>query len=123
MVLAKTNAEYSVGYKISKHPRCASNHFCNKENTDAENKQNALDFLERLNNGEITIDNPVRTLPIGIQKSGTAYRVYWMSKNSGRIIKNFNSKQHTKATLDICNGFGYSTSDMNKVQRLNGFRL
>lgn len=94
--LQLSNSKYSKGYKISKHPRCSSKHFCDKSKTITENKQDALAFLERLNRGDVTVEH-IRTLPLGIQVCGTGYRVYWQSVNFGRVIKNFNNRSNSNA--------------------------
>jgi group I intron endonuclease len=75
--------------RITKHPKCSCKTFSNPDNTFEENLEEAKEFLERLNDGEVEVIIPERLLPQGMQKMGKGYRIFTKDKNGKRIIKNF----------------------------------
>nr|QQV29487.1 GIY-YIG catalytic domain-containing endonuclease [Kaumoebavirus] len=93
--------EYQSGYKISKHPKCSSKYFTDKEKTLEENYADAMDFMNKLNLGEVEVVIPPRELPDGIQKSGDGFRVRY--KDGGKTkFKCFKDKNNTKeANLEL----------------------
>lgn len=95
--IGKVNRRYSKGYKICKHPKCAYKNFCDKNKTDAENFQDAKDFLKRLDDGEIeVIPRPKKDLPVGLCKHGSkGYRVELRDPVLGRYSKCFGSTAFT----------------------------
>jgi hypothetical protein len=84
------------GYKISKHPNCESKYFYDKNKTLEENKIAALEFLRKLNNGELKVEKKVFDLPFGIQKYGRGYRIYYVHPGQSRHIKNFDQKEYSE---------------------------
>lgn len=87
------------GYpRITKHPKCSSKGFNDPKKTFEENLEDAKEFLELLNSGEIEVIIPPRELPKGIQKMGNGYRVH--IKKDGKVItKNFANQAYSAATL------------------------
>lgn len=107
--IGKVNTKYMTGYKISKHPSCSSKYFCSSLKYDEEKLQDALKFLERLDNGEIKVTHLGRSLPEGIQQSGNGFRVYWKDSNGKRSIKNFNTGPESRDVKfqNACNHMKY----------------
>jgi hypothetical protein len=82
------------GYKISKHPKCESKYFYKPSKTLEENKNDALDFLKKLDAGAVTVIKKIKTLPYGVQKYGSGYRVHLQLDNK-MWIKNFDQKDYS----------------------------
>lgn len=109
--LLKITTKYMKGYKISKHVNCNSKHFCDSSKSDEENKKDALEFLEKLNNGEVIVAKPIRQLPIGLQKAGKGYRVFWTDSLGKRHIKHFNTGPFTNEQL-----YEWAVSHLNMLK-------
>lgn len=94
--LQVVETKYSKGYRITKHPNCPCKSFFDKNKTMEEKKQEALDFLEKLNLGEVVVKKKVRELPEGIQNASYGYRIYWKNSEGKLITKRFGSSKMTK---------------------------
>lgn len=94
--IGKVNQQYSKGYKISRHPSCPYKNFCNKNKSDAENLQEAKEFLDKLDTNEVTVvARPKKTLPVGILAVKGGFRVELRDPVHGRYTKMFNHGSYT----------------------------
>lgn len=80
--------------RITKHPNCSCKSFNDKNKSFEENLKDAKEFLEKLNNNEITVVH--KKLPEGIQKiSNIGFRVCYLDSLNNKKYKRFCNKKFT----------------------------
>jgi hypothetical protein len=78
------------GYpRIAKHPNCSSKPFNDKSKSFEENLNDALEFLEKLNKGEVKVEIQKSNRPKGLQICKGGYRVHTKNKHGIIITKLF----------------------------------
>lgn len=91
--LQRLNNDRWHGYRIKDHPSCPSKQFADPKVDDFENLQRALQFLARLDAGEvIVVPKGPRGLPIGLYKTEKGYKVYYTPKGRKSIQKYFENQ-------------------------------
>ncbi|QKE50303.1 GIY-YIg catalytic domain-containing endonuclease [Faustovirus] len=85
-----------IGFRIKRHPKCPCKTFMDKNKTLEQNKQDAIDFLAKLESGEVPeVIIPEKEYPKGMHsirnkaKEVIGYRVVYTDKAGKRHVRQF----------------------------------